>query len=138
MPLRRYPQLLRVLVSASVMRNVVQALQWQAELTLTEIMQQRECMVAQLERADAELRASGRCAQWFSGCDATTLAVSGTMNGYLLQELVTVSGHCDTECANFFRSGACVSLQVHASLFVASAHWHAQVQHYWGSWIAAA
>ena len=72
------------------------------------MIQQREEMIQKLEDADEELRESGKCADWFERCDDITRGVSKGVNGFLLQELLCASRHCDVAAADLFRDGACM------------------------------
>ena len=67
-------------------------------------------MIQKIEEADEALRYSGKCAAWFSRCDEITKSVSKDVNGFLLQELLSVSRHCDTAAADLFRDGAISAL----------------------------
>ena len=42
---------------------------------------------------------------WFGDADNITRNVCKGINGYLMQELVQASGHCDKNVANLFRQG---------------------------------
>ena len=84
---------------------VVEAIEWQAERTPTDVIQQREEMIQKLEDANAALWKSGKCANWFERCDDITRGVSKGVNGYLLQELLSASHHCDVAAADLFRDG---------------------------------
>jgi hypothetical protein len=85
-----------------------QAIEWQAERTPAEVMQQREEMMSKLEEANAAMWESGKRAEWFQRCDGITKGVSAGVNGYLLQELLCASGHCDPAAADLFRNGKCL------------------------------
>ena len=89
----------------ALQNSVLQAIEWQAARTPEEVMQEREEMISQLEFANSELWESGMCEQWFSRCDATTRRVSEGVNGYLMQELLTASRHCDLAVVELFRHG---------------------------------
>ena len=86
---------------------------WQADRSLAEVMQQREEMISKLEEANATMWDSGKRAEWFQLRDAITKGVSAGVNGFLLQELLCASGHCDLAAADLFREGershACVA-----------------------------
>jgi hypothetical protein len=69
-------------------------------------MREREQMISQLEWANAELVSSGKCAHWFRDCDAITKKVTEGVNGFLMQELLVASGHCDVGAVELFRQGA--------------------------------
>ena len=84
-----------------------QAIEWQADRTPAEVMQQREEMLLKLEEANAAMWESGKRAEWFQKCDGITKGVSAGVNGYLLQELLRASGHCDPDAADLFRDGKC-------------------------------
>ena len=84
---------------------MVEAIEWQAERTPTEVIQQREEMMQKLEEANAALWNSGKRANWFERCDDITRSVSKGVNGYLLQELLSASHHCDVAVADLFRDG---------------------------------
>ena len=68
-------------------------------------MNEREAMISALERADRAMRASGTTTEWFEGCDATTVAVSGTVNGPLLEALLEAAEYKDMRCSELFREG---------------------------------
>ena len=85
--------------------DVVEAIEWQAERTPTEVIQQREAMIQKLEEANAALWRSGKCVKWFERCDDITRGVSKGVNGYLLQELLSASHHFDVAAADLFRDG---------------------------------
>ena len=104
------------------------ALLWQAGKSAKEIMDHREAMVSQIELAAEELQLSGLrlqgalqmlvppCAQtgkndaWLEGVDAITYSISKGVSGFLLQELVAASAHCDENVSELFRDG--LSLQI--------------------------
>ena len=103
------------------------ALLWQAGKSHEEIMQFREDMVSQIEFAAEELRlsglpgyqqahgqsqllhsASGKNDAWLKAeADEIMYPISKDVSGFLLQELVHASGHCDPEVADLFRKGTC-------------------------------
>ena len=103
----------------------MQALLWQAGKSPKEIMDFREQMVSQIELAAEELRLSGKAARtcfakpplqqylvagkndtWLrKESDAITYEISKGVSGFLLQELVLTSAHCDSEVAELFRKG---------------------------------
>ena len=107
--------------------TLFKALLWQAGKSPEEIMQFREDMVSQIEFAAEELRlsglpgyqqahgqsqllhsASGKNDAWLkAGADEITYPISKDVSGFLLQELVHASGHCDPEVAELFRKGTC-------------------------------
>ena len=51
-------------------------------------------------------RGAGKNAHWFEQCDEITKKVSEGVNGFLFQELLWASDHCDLEVAELFRQGA--------------------------------
>lgn len=69
-------------------------------------MAEREAMISQIEFASRELRASGKCAAWFEGCDEILKQATEGVNGFLLQELLAASRHVDESAAEVFRKGA--------------------------------
>ncbi len=66
-------------------------------------MRQREEMITRLEWANEQLWKSGKCQQWFRQCDDGIKRVSEGVNGYLLQELLRASRHCDLAVVELFR-----------------------------------
>ena len=68
-------------------------------------MRQREEMITRLEWANEQLWKSGKCQQWFGQCDDGIKRVSEGVNGYLLQELLRASRHCDLAVVELFRKG---------------------------------
>ena len=62
-------------------------------------------MITKLEEADAAMRASGACADWFSGVDEQVWAVAGNCNGRLMEILLRESQHVDPECVFLLRDG---------------------------------
>ena len=93
---------------------VDEAIKWQAARTPTEVIQQREEMMQKLEEANAALWKSGKCANWFERCDNITRGVGKGVNGYLLQELLSASQHCDVAAADLFRDGKCLTFALFA------------------------
>ena len=86
-----------------------QAIEWQAARSPAEVMQQREEMISQIELANTVLWESGKCEHWFRNCDPIIQKVSEGVNGYLLQELLTASHHCDVAAVELFRTGRLVA-----------------------------
>ena len=43
--------------------------------------------------------------RWFEDSDAVTRRMCSGVNGYLIQELVRATGHCDADVADLFRQG---------------------------------
>ena len=105
----------------------VETLRWQAERSAEQIMAEREGMIAALEEAAHEMRASGAVKEWNAGCDGEILQVcdlisqcsasvsaavlpswevSRGVNGLLLEQLAAVTGHVDAQFVEFFRKGA--------------------------------
>ena len=62
-------------------------------------------MVAAIEKAGAEMRASGMLDEWFAMCDAKVRRVSESVNGALFAELPREGGHKEPDCADIFREG---------------------------------
>ena len=112
-----------------------QAIEWQAGLSPAEVCRKREEMVSQIELAAEALRESGKCAEWFHGCDDITKAVSKTVNGFLFQELLAASGHADAKVADLFRTGPSF-MHVRAMAKLCPSINHRQVQKWWVSSIA--
>ena len=83
----------------------MQALSWQAARSPEEVREQREEMVTQLENAATLLREAGECEQWFMGCDKTVSKVAASVNGPLLEQLLTACSYRDAACTELFRSG---------------------------------
>jgi hypothetical protein len=116
-----------------------QAVQWQASKTPSEIIAAREEMISQIEFAAAELRESGKNAHWFSQCDAVMKQVCEGVNGFLFQELLWASQHCDLEVVELFRQGVSAALCpgsvcLPAVMCGRGAHaWGAGVQRRWGA-----
>ena len=84
---------------------VEEAIAWQAARTPAEVMEEREKMISQIEFAGSELKASGKCAEWFSGCDEILKHATKGVNGFLMQELLLAAQHCDKSAAELFRLG---------------------------------
>ena len=82
-----------------------EAIAWQAARTPAEVMEEREKMISQIEFAGSELKASGKCAEWFSGCDEILKHATKGVNGFLMQELLLAAQHCDKAAAEIFRLG---------------------------------
>ena len=82
-----------------------QAIQWQVTKSPSEVIAAREEMTSQIEFAASELRESGKNAHWFGECDEVTKAVSQGVNGFLFQELLCASHHCEPAAAELFRRG---------------------------------
>ena len=101
-----------------------QAIQWQSTKTPSEIIAAREEMISQIELAASELRESGKNAHWFQECDEITKQVSQGVNGFLFQELVCASRHCDQGAVELFRTGVCAFsyLLIHISYASASGY----------------
>jgi len=83
----------------------MQALEWQAELSASEVNSKRTLMVEQLQQAATELRQSGACARWLEKCDKTVADVCNTINGPLLETLLVSTGYKDLDCINMLREG---------------------------------
>jgi hypothetical protein len=94
---------------AVVCLRCAQAIEWQAARSPAEVMQQREEMISQIELANTVLWESGKCEHWFRNCDPIIQKVSEGVNGYLLQELLTASHHCDVAAVELFRTGRLVA-----------------------------
>ena len=88
--------------------DVLMALEWQSVRSPAQVMQEREHIISSLELEGAAMWRSGRCAEWFLGCDPVVQVVSKTVNGPMLQDLATAVGHADSQCPDVFRKGLCV------------------------------
>ena len=129
---RRAPFLLSRLVSMTrctvTFLTCGQAVQWQAKRSTREVMEQRENMITQLERAGALMQKNGSvlcahvqkgrwaltpthpccqgvCDAWFADADADTTRVTGETNGHLLKTLLWSCGYKDLACAELLRNG---------------------------------
>ena len=80
-------------------------MEWQAKRGPSKIIQEREAMVAAIEEAGAEMRASGALTEWFAMCEERVRRVSATVNGALFAELLREGGHKEPDCADIFREG---------------------------------
>ena len=93
----------------------VQALQWIAARSATQVMAEREAVISSLEFADQLMRESGACGAWFQNSDEQVRAVAGNANGLLLEQLLAASDYCDSQCVELLRTGTsvpCVGLHV--------------------------
>ena len=114
--------------------GILEALQWQADRRDEEIISKREEVVAALEFAAAEQRSSGLLEAWFGKCDkyvrevcishiscllfasmVSVVQVAGDSQPLLMDQLATVTEHCDKECVNFMRQGAPFTYQLSSS-----------------------
>ena len=86
--------------------TVSEAIEWQVSRTPQEVIDEREEMISAIEFAGSEIFASGKGDHWFADCDEITKRVTEGVNGYLLEELLRASGHCDTAVVDLFRKGA--------------------------------
>ncbi len=77
-----------------------------SERSAKEIIEWREGVISQLEKANELMRASGMCAKWFDSCDQETLAVTGQANGHLFEQLLRASQYRDVQCVELLREGA--------------------------------
>ena len=62
-------------------------------------------MVQQLAKANQLSRESGKCAEWFEGCDPETLKIAEGANGFLFAALLGAGGYKDHACAELLRKG---------------------------------
>ena len=79
---------------------------WDAERSVESCLRLQECMIESLEQADARMRSSGLCRQWFGAADEITMGVSGGCNGHLFEELLKASQYKDVECALLLKEGS--------------------------------
>ena len=115
----------------------MQAVEWIANRTASQVIEEREAIIAQLEWADLLMRESGACEDWFRGCDDEVRAVAGDANGYLLEQLLAASDYCDKACVELLRQGApteCGSVPVCACLLCRVS----QAPQWWGRCIVVA
>jgi len=92
-----------------------QAVQWQADKTPSQIIAAREEMISQIEFAASELRDSGKNAWWFEQCDEVTKKACDGVSGFLFQELLRASRHCDLQVTELFRQGELFIVCFHSS-----------------------
>ena len=83
-----------------------QALKWISKWSAKQIIAEREEVISQLERADALMRASGMCTEWFAECDREMRAVVGASNGQLFEQLLKACKYKDAQCVELLRKGA--------------------------------
>ena len=84
----------------------MQAVEWVTSLTADDVVAFREKVMTQLEEAGARMKACGACDAWFGTADSSTRNVVGDSNGMLLEQLIKLSEHADTKCADLLRYGA--------------------------------
>ena len=75
-------------------------------LTPSEIIEFRETVLSQLEKASERIRACGASDAWYGDADSLLRGVVGSSNGFLFEQLIKAVGHEDVECANLLRYGA--------------------------------
>ena len=66
---------------------VCDALRWCARTPCTKRIKMREATIREIERLGMHWQLSGRVDAWFAGCDPVVRAVSGEVNGPLMQQL---------------------------------------------------
>lgn len=84
----------------------MQAVEWVISLTADDVVAFRERVMTQLEEAGARMKACGASEAWFGTADSSTRNVVGDSNGMLLEQLIKLSEHTDTKCADLLRLGA--------------------------------
>ena len=62
-------------------------------------------MIKQLRTAADEFKKCGACEQWLDDCDPKIKGVCKTINGQLLEALLTATGYKDIECVDMLRKG---------------------------------
>ena len=82
------------------------AVNWIAERSAEQIIQEREATLKMLEDLAAKCIANGSCHRWFDGVDPCVQQVAEHVNGPLLLALVNHCDYHDKDCVDFFRHGA--------------------------------
>jgi hypothetical protein len=85
--------------------DVLRAAQWVGATASAEVMQHRERVIARIEAAAAEHRASGHCQKWFGNADRGVMRVAEGFNGPIAEELAAECMYSDAACINIFREG---------------------------------
>ena len=86
----------------------MQAIDWVAAHSPSDIMHTRERMISQIEIASAKLKECGWHAEWFDGADETIKRISYGCNGHLFSQLLRALGYVDSDCVELLRYGLCV------------------------------
>ena len=89
----------------SLHRDVEHALEWQAQRTPQQVMQEREETITSLERAGDMMWREGICDFWLKDADEGVRSVSATVNGIILEDLCRAVSYEDSACVELFRSG---------------------------------
>eukprot|EP00973_Karenia_brevis_P044278 6135689-Karenia_brevis.AAC.1 len=78
-------------------------------------------MIANLEKAGASMKASGKSQRWFEGSDSELAKAVAGVNGKLFQTLLLATGYKDAQCVELFRTGTCcITCHTSAIYFVVS------------------
>ena len=102
----------------NVPHDVMSALEWQSVRSPEQVRCEREFIVNQFEIAGADMWKSGRCLEWFVGCDAVVQGVSKTINGPMMQDLASAAGHEDVHFPEVFRCGPLCACGLFMLLFL--------------------
>ena len=86
-------------------KEVEEALAWQASKTPSEVMNEREAILSNLESAGEVMWRNGLCAAWIQGADPCVAKVSATVNGIMLTDMCRAIDYRDFECVELFRTG---------------------------------
>ena len=93
---------------APLCTQLVEVLDWIAQRSTENIINEREGMIAALEEAGRRMWASGLAEKWYEGVDPMLRAAAGQVNGHLLEQLLRATGYHDWRCAHLFREGVFV------------------------------
>ena len=80
-----------------------------------EIVEFRETVMSQLEKASERIHACGASDAWYGDADLLLRGVVGTSNGLLFEQLIKAVGHEDVECANLLRHGTQILSELEVS-----------------------
>ncbi|CAK0869818.1 unnamed protein product [Prorocentrum cordatum] len=78
--------------------DVSAAIDWIAARSERQVRRERRATLERIRTRGAEPRASGATAAWFAVCDANVRAITGSINGPLLVELLDEIGYEDAAC----------------------------------------
>ena len=86
--------------------ELIQALDWMADRTPSEIMQEREQIMQDLEARASQLVSDGCAGDWLSESDPYIKVISKDVNGPMLEHMASQTEFHDGQCVQTLRDGA--------------------------------
>ena len=85
--------------------DIREAIEWQAQRSPEEVVDERERMVAAIETADRWIRESGKSEAWLADSPAEIKKLCANVNGSLFYMLAEATNYPDLAAIDFLRKG---------------------------------